>query len=198
MSKTMNNQRKPIYGVGYNSRGRYKSKTDGKATKEYEAWRGMIKRCYDPDYQEKFPTYKGCSVADEWKDYQVFAEWYVNSVGYESGYQLDKDLLVKGNKVYSANSCCLLPHELNSLLTDRRALRGLHPVGVTMTRSIKKFRARLRVDNKEVYIGHYKTAEEAFDAYKLAKEQNVKSMADKWADKIDKRAYLALLNWRVS
>ena len=186
-----------IYGVGYNSRGKYKSKIDRKNTKEYDAWHDMMKRCYNPKYQEKFPTYRGCSVSREWHDYQVFAEWYINSVGYVNNYQLDKDLLVRGNKIYSADFCCLVPQELNSLLTDRKAARGLYPVGVTATESMNKFRARLRVDNNEVYLGRYRTIEEAFAAYKSAKELNVKSMAVRWRGKIDSRAYQALLEWRV-
>ena len=50
---------------------------------------------------------------------------------------------------------------------------------------------------KKEYLGSFKTELEAFNAYKKAKESFVKELANKWKDKIDERAYEALMNYQV-
>ena len=38
----------------------------------YRVWKGMLKRCYSPELQERQPTYKGCSVSKEWLTFSNF------------------------------------------------------------------------------------------------------------------------------
>ena len=84
-----------------------------KPTFEYNKWRWMLLRCYDEKELTKEPSYIGCSVCDEWMNFQNFAAW-IQSNKYEcEDLELDKDLLVKNNKIYSPSNCCLLPHEIN-------------------------------------------------------------------------------------
>ena len=122
---------KLIYGVATNSGGKYKSRVDVKMAKPYVTWKNMLQRAYCQKYQAKQPTYIGCSVSDEWLDYQVFAEWFCEQEYSDIGYDLDKDLLVAGNKVYSPEACSFIPRELNSILTDCKAARTNLPQGVS-------------------------------------------------------------------
>ena len=111
-----------IYGFGFIGVGDYKSVDEnGKPTKCYDTWKHMHERCYDPKYQEKKPTYKNCKVCKEWNNYQEFAKWD-NENYYEVGDErmaLDKDILCKGNKIYSPETCVYVPQSINSLFVKR-------------------------------------------------------------------------------
>ena len=109
-----------LYGIGCIGIGKFKSRDEnGKPTKAYIAWKHMMKRCYDLKFQEKYPTYKGCTVCQEWWNFQVFAEWYYSHY-YEIENErmaLDKDILCKGNKLYSPDTCVFVPQFINTLFT---------------------------------------------------------------------------------
>lgn len=100
-------------------------------TNAYVVWCDMLRRCYSEKYHKKKPTYKGCSVCDEWLLFSNFKRWFDEN--YIDGYCLDKDIIVKGNKVYSPDTCCFVPKCINSLLTNRKMHRGLEPIGVSKT-----------------------------------------------------------------
>lgn len=100
-----------VLGIGFLGDGCYKSKRGNTMTKMYQVWHDMLRRCYSAEYQENQPTYIGCSVCDDWHNFQVFGEWFEDN--YISGYHLDKDSLVKGNKVYSPDTCAFIPREEN-------------------------------------------------------------------------------------
>ena len=122
---------KLIYGVGFNDR-KYLTKVNGKHLREYLIWREAIARCYSPIFQKKRPTYVGCSASENFKSYSYFYEWCQTQIGFgKKGFELDKDLIFKGNKIYSEDTCLFLPSELNSLLTSNKAGRGTLPIGVT-------------------------------------------------------------------
>lgn len=110
-----------MYGIGYYGDGKYTARINGIKTEEYIKWFSMFNRCYDEKYQKKQPTYIGCSVAEEFWNFQNFAEWY-NKKKYVCNYQLelDKDLLYEGNKIYSPSKCCLLPKEINNAINYHR------------------------------------------------------------------------------
>lgn len=141
------------------------------------------------------PTYRGCSSG--FASFHEFCEWCQHQVGYDKGFHLDKDLLIKGNKVYSAETCVFLPRDLNNLLAKSDATRGHLPIGVTIERNSVKYRATLKSLGSGSYLGLFTTVESAFSAYKKAKEDFVKEQANKWRDQIDSRAYEALMNYTV-
>ena len=178
---------------------KYPSTISGVKTKEYTLWRNMLERCYNDTYQKKQPTYEGCKVSDKFKSYEYFYEWCHIQVGFNNkDWQLDKDLLVKGNKVYNEDSCIFLPQEINSLLVKSDNIRGKHPIGVCWHNASKSFIARARKNKgKQEYLGYFKTEIEAFNAYKVAKELFIKEQANKWKGQIDDRAYNALMNYQV-
>ena len=108
---------KRTYGMGYLGEGKYKGKENGKPTKCYDTWKSMLERCYDPKYHEKEPTYIDCKVCDEWLCFQNFAEWFYDNYYEVEGERmaLDKDILNKGNKIYSPNNCIFVPQIINNL-----------------------------------------------------------------------------------
>src|SRR5690349_14320902 len=171
-----------LYNIGYEGNGKYSFKTHRKASKK---WYGVLKRCYDKEFHKCYPTYKDCTVAEDWNCFQNFAEWFYKNSKEE--FELDKDLLIKGNKHYSSDTCLFVPKEINLIFTKRPKTSN-YPVGVTKVG--KKFKAVCKVENStQKHLGYYDTPEEAFQVYKIAKEQEIKRIADKWKDKIDPRVY---------
>ena len=187
-----------VHGVGILGT-KYPPSVNGRTTKEYKLWCHMLERCYSDTYQKKKPTYEGCEVSDKFKSYEYFYEWCHEQIGFSNeGWHLDKDLLVKGNKVYNEYSCVFLPVEINSLLVKRESSRGKHPIGVYWCKKGKAFKAQISKNKgKQKHLGLFKTEIEAFNAYKQAKEAFIKEQANKWKSEIDPRAYEALMNYTV-
>ena len=188
-----------VYGVGVLGT-KYPVRVNGILTKEYELWQNMLKRCYSDSFKKKYPTYEGCQVSDNFKSYEYFYEWCNKQIGFGvDGFELDKDLLVKGNKVYSESACVFIHKDINLLLTKSTASRGKHLIGVSWHDKGKAFEARVsKSKGKSEHLGYFKTEIGAFKAYKKAKEAFVKEQANKWKGKIDERAYEALLNYEVN
>lgn len=188
---------KLIQGIGYNSGGDYKVSESGKLTKPYRVWHAMLLRCYSPAQQLKQPTYIGCSVENHWHDFQNFADWYCKHKHADKGYHLDKDLLVANNKIYSRQTCVLIPSEINNLLTNSRSSRGKYPQGVHYDERNKKYRALLSVNSKLIHLGLFDSVEGAYNAYKKSKEACVKDKALEWKERITKDAFDALMRWSL-
>ena len=163
----------------------------------------MIRRCYDPKHQEKYPTYKGCTVEDYLLNFQNMGKW-IDENYYEvpgEKMQLDKDILCKGNKVYSRESCIFVPQRINLLFVKHDNARGKDPIGVTPTSSDNY---RVRCNNgygKSVYLGTYSTKVEAFQVYKEYKEKVIKEVIDSYKGKIPEPHYsrlkAAMYNYKV-
>ena len=187
-----------VYGVGITGT-KYPSKINGAQIKEYTLWNSMLKRCYSEGFKKKNPTYIDCEVSENFKSYEYFYEWCYKQIGFcVGGFELDKDLLLKGNKVYSENTCIFIPAEINSLLTKREALRGERLIGVCWCKRDKAFVAQVsRNKGKPERLGYFKTELEAFKAYKTAKESFIKEQANEWKSQIDIRAYEALMSYQV-
>ena len=187
-----------VYGVGISGT-KYPPTVNGRNTKEYALWYSMLKRCYSDTYKKQRPAYIGCQVSENFKSYEYFYEWCNKQIGFgNDGFELDKDLLIKGDKVYSETTCVFLPQEINTLLVKREALRGEHLIGVSWSKTNKAFKATVRKNKgKQEFLGYFNTEIEAFNAYKKAKEAFVKEQAEKWKSHIDQRAYNALMNYEV-
>lgn len=165
--------------------------------KSYEYWVNMVARCYSPHMLKKYPTYKTCSVCSDWLLFSNFHKWF--QINYIDGYDLDKDILYKGNKVYSPITCCFVPHKINCVINKCQSSRGNLPLGVYYDKSRCKYYASLKRDMKTEFIGRFNTPEEAFNAYKLTKEQYIKELAEKYFQegKITEKVYNALLLYQV-
>ena len=189
-----------VHGVGCLGVGKYSPKVDKKL---YKLWVGMLERACCVKFKEEYPTYKDVTVCEEWLDFQNFAAWceaqehffYKDTRG--RCYQLDKDILVKGNKQYSAETCCFVPKDINLLLLRNDGKRGTLPIGVVYSRCIKRFISQGKCCGKSKHIGTFKTPEEAFLAYKEAKEIYVKTVAEEYKSVMSGVVYKALLEYKV-
>lgn len=182
-----------VCGIGYFGIGKYEARINGKLTPEYSAWNGMLARCYDEKVTNKHPTYKDCEVCEEWHNFQNFAEWYVNQKHYGLGYDLDKDIIFKGNKLYSPETCTLSPQEINKLLLENPSIRGEYPMGVCYFKRAGRFMAGVKMYGRRVHLGYFDTVEEASQAYQKAKKKHIKKVALEWKDRIDERLFDALM-----
>jgi hypothetical protein len=189
-----NPNHKSVLGVGYIGIGEYKIRKNGKVSKSYTLWRNMLQRCYCPKFKKKHTTYKDCYVSEEWHNFQNFAEWVDEN--YIEGFELDKDILQKGNKFYSKEKCFFIPKEINTLLIKCDLVRGHLPIGVNETRG--KFSSHLSKKCIRMTLGYYDTPEEAFEAYKNAKEKHIKEIAEEYKSQITEQVYQALMNYEVN
>ena len=160
----------------------------------YQRWKDMLYRCYSGRYEE----YEGCTVCEEWHNFSNFEVWYNLHLHGSDPVDLDKDILYKGNKLYSDETCCLVPHCINTLFLMGRARRGKYPIGVYYDASHKKFRMSANFYGKQRKIGNFNTAEEAFEEYKKHKEGFIRELAKEYKGKIRDFIYNAMLNWKVA
>lgn len=166
--------------------------------RSYSYWQGIINRCYQQKDYHRNKSYKDCTICEEWLTFSNFDKWFNDTQnGYNDGYNVDKDVIIKGNKVYSPYTCCFLPPDINKVLSRSRGNREL-PVGVKLTMS-KRYEAVYQKNKKDCHLGTYDTPQEAFYAYKDAKEQYIKEIAEKYFQegKITKRVYDALMKYEV-
>lgn len=166
------------------------------------SWYSVVKRCLaGGKHQADRPSYVGC--VNGFGSFQEFGDWAISQIGYRGveangkRWQLDKELLLKGNKTYCKEVCVFLPSEVNGFLINRKASRGDYPVGVCLPTGRTRFRASCGFRGRSEQLGTFGTAEEAFSAYKAAKESYAKELAAKWQSQIDPRAYDALMNYTV-
>lgn len=191
-------KRSLVYGVGVND---WDSavKVDGKMIWEYVLWRDMLKRCFDDKFKQSDPTYEGVTCSKEWLLMTGFVKDASQMKGYGlKGWQLDKDILQKGNKLYSRDTCCFVPAEINLLLIKCDKARGEWPVGVCFDKQSGKFMAKLRINGKQKHLGLFTSPEQAFQTYKTAKEAHIKAVAQKWQHLLDERVFQALMVYEVN
>lgn len=165
----------------------------------YQQWTAMRQRCKPDSNQKRIKsTYLGCTHVDEWYSYDVWMEWAKSQVGFQSKdcfgnvWDLDKDLILSGNKLYSPFTCCFLPREINTFLVLKQNQRGAFPLGVDYSKRSKRFRARIRHRGKEETLGYFDSPELAAEAYVTAKVERAKYLADKYEGQLDIRASMAL------
>ena len=193
------------YGVGYIGEGEHKTRINGKKTKCYKTWQNILQRCYDTKCHEKHPTYIDCDMDKIWLNYQNFGDWYKENYYEVKGERmcLDKDILHKGNKVYSPENCIFVPYNINILFIKRDKARGDYPIGVSYHKQTNRFVAQCSIydyeENKKKIkrLGYYDTPQEAFNAYKQFKEKHIKKVADYYKDQIPQKLYDAMYNYKV-
>ena len=181
---------------------------DGKwcSTWEYNKWMNMLKRCFDNKYKEKHPTYKDTACCERWlcfsyflEDLEILKQEYNWNV--DEKLQLDKDILHKGNKIYSLENCVLVPSWINLLFIKNNVIRGHYPIGVSYHKRDRKYEAQCRINGKLKSLGYYNTIEEAFNVYKIAKEQEIKRIAEECVSKgyitQESKLYNAMINYQV-
>lgn len=155
--------------------------------KAYRVWGAMLERCYGLNGGPKYPSYEGVEVCDEWRyNFANFLEWH--NQNYVDGWQLDKDLLSPADSVcYSPDTCCYLPLEINRSIHTKKPSFTITPCG--------RYRVNLSIGKRRgVNRGCYLTYEEALVAYKSARAERMRELADKYKGQLSERVYNALIN----
>ena len=186
---------KTVCGVGYLGEGQYGA--GQKDRNVYLAWMDILRRCFHPS--ERQAGYVGCSVVEEWHNFQNFAKWYYENSynSFDEKLQVDKDLLYFNNKIYGPDTCLLIPERINYLIVRQWTRRGRYPIGVRKEPGCARFEARCMTDKGKETLGFFSTPEEAFIAYKKRKEEFIKEVANNYKDIIPSKVYKALLNYKV-
>lgn len=185
--KVKNPMKPRIFGRGFIGMGKYSSGTTGNITKEYNTWMAMMARCYDTKNQLR--SYFGCEVSKEWFNFQNFAEWCNNQSGFGlKDWQLDKDLLTEGNKLYSPQTCCFLPRALNVLFRTKRSTGNPDmPRGVALRAG--RYVATSSVDGNPVSLGSYGDKASAFEAVRLHVNKKIHCLAELHKENLLQGAY---------
>lgn len=191
--------KKLVCGVGINDYDVAVYTNEEVVKEAYKHWHAIILRCYSKNCSTKYPSYIGCTVCDKWLRFSNFFEWFKKQwSSSKKNYHVDKDILFKGNKVYSPETCCFVPPYINQLLEKCKGRRGNLPIGVFYDKQRDKYGAALS-ENKNTIQKRFETIKDAFSFYKKAKEAYIKEVAQKYYDKreITKRVYDALMKYEV-
>ena len=198
----MRKSNKLVCGLG-NKGIKYPAYINSKPIKEYTAWKTMLFRCTEKFWVTR-PSYVGTTCSENFKSYTYFYEWCQKQIGFNSkdgdGKQwcLDKDILIKGNKLYSEDNCVFVPNSVNNLLIKSDASRGEYPIGVCWCKSHNKFMVQCNKGRgNTVRVTGFNTYQEAFKIYKTLKESYVKQVAEEYKHQLDLRVYNALVDYQV-
>lgn len=180
-----------ISGVGYWGR-------DGVDvnSKAYRRWIDMIHRCYNDKLHERAPRYKECTVCEEWLNFSNFEVWYNKHKPEGLDVDLDKDIMFEGNKIYDPEHVVFVPHIIHTILNGTQDKHGQYPVGVWRRRN--EYRASVNVMGRNIKLGQFDTPEEAFERYKVYKEDLIKDVAELYKNDIPDRVYKIMLTWEIN
>lgn len=186
---------------------KYPTVVNGQRTKEYTSWSSMITRCYTKTVvngENYYYRYEDAEVCKEWLLFENFYEWLHSQENFDKWMlmdkgAIDKDIIVKRNKIYSPDMCCLVPQNVNTLFIKSDRARGEYPIGVTYKTRDKVFEVQCNINGKETYLGRRSTSEQGFLLYKEHKESYIKQIAQEEYDKgnITKRCYDAMMRYEV-
>lgn len=156
----------------------------------------MLRRCYTKDKQTK--SYENCYVCDEWHNYSNFEIWYENNYyRINEDLDIDKDILIKNNNIYSPNTCLLVPKYINGLFIRIKNTPGECLMGVYYDKERNLFVTKCREKNKRVFLGRFSNEVDAFQAYKEHKESYIKKVALEYKDIIPQKVFDAMMRYEV-
>lgn len=190
----------PSYlNIGYRGYGKYKTRNNNIKTDEYIKWGSMLTRCYSKKHKYR-ENYIGCYVCDNWLNFQNFADWYNKnkySLPNDEKLELDKDIRVKGNKIYSPDTCLLVPKRINDVILNRKNDRGKYLIGVKYNEKNKKYIAMCNVDGNVKYIESFNSESEAYIAYKSCKEEEIHNVCKKYKNIVPSEILKIVLNYKI-
>lgn len=184
-----------VYGVGFFGVGGYIGNS-----KHYQAWHSMMQRAYSSKFHDKQNTYRGVTVCDEWHNFQVFAKWFEENYPNDgSSYDIDKDLKIIGNKVYSTETCMFVSRVVNGFATDHGSARGDCLIGVYFCKSRRKFQSYCNDPSSggRVFLGWFsdetlahlawrkRKSEFAYELAMIQDREEVKQALLNWKDALD-------------
>ena len=174
-----------VFGVGINDADYpTQPRINGKQVRcpYYNTWKSMLERCYSAKWQECNPTYVGCSVHPDWLYFMNFREWMMEQDW--EGKALDKDLIVEGNKVYSANTCVFVDKATNNFTNDSARSRGDYLMGAHFHKILGKFTASCSnpFTKKGEHLGCFTCQHQAHEAWRKRKHELANQLADLQTD----------------
>lgn len=198
MGLIKDNMAKIVCGVGYIGNGTYVARTSkGCITPEYACWQGMLRRCYEPMDEMTERNYGDCDVCPEWHNFQNFAQWCQGQQGFNTPEaNIDKDILVVGNRTYGPNGCCFVPRHLNAAVTGSKHTNVSGYVGVSET-DYGRFTSSITLNNTGVHLGIFDTKEQAFAVYKSMKEAYIRTLSEVYKARIRRDVYESVKMWEV-
>lgn len=188
--------KKLVCGVGLYTKGKHKVTENGKITKAYHAWSAMLERCHCPNLQARYPPYIDCTACEEWLNFQSFAEWHWENYPQDGEkYQLDKDLKVIGNKIYSPETCLFVSGVVNNFTTDNGADRGRCMIGVCWDKQREKFQSNCRnpLTKKVEFLGRFTDELSAHMSWRKRKSELAYELA---MMQVNPEVRDALLRWK--
>lgn len=144
----------------------------------YRVWSSMLHRCYGKRSVVVNSTYYGCTVYGDWHRFSIFKKW-METQEWE-GKHLDKDLLVRGNKIYSPETCIFVSMQVNIFLIDRGRHRGKYMIGCYWDKKSCGYRAFCNnpITAKQEHLGIFSTEQEAHDAWLAKKLEHARTLAN--------------------
>ena len=182
-----------VFNNGYLGIGDYNTSVNRKHTIQYTTWKNMLQRCYSESYHLKTPTYKECSVCKEWLNFQNFAKWFDEN--YIESFAMDKDILIKNNKIYSPDTCCFIPKEINSVIAGNTNRNKKLPLGVQFRNG--KYLTLLTLNYKSKYYGSYVTIEEASNEIIKIKKLHIDNILNKYKNILSKSIINKIKNYNL-
>lgn len=181
-------------GIGFIGVGKYNSKEHKLA---YHKWKGMLQRCTNPMDCKNTESYYDCEVCEAWYNFQNFAEWFYDSLyPCDETVCVDKDILVHGNKLYSPETCLLVPERINLLFVKEYKRRGSLPIGVQKCKG-DKYISVVSTYPSYIYLGVFDSIEETFATYKRVKENYIREVAESYKSILPQHVYEAIINYRI-
>ena len=181
---------KLVYGIGVNDLGypvhvrEWVTNDRGERVRKtvfrcpyYEVWREMLRRCYSKKYQERYPSYVGTIVCNEWVSATAFRKW-MEKQDWE-GKCLDKDIIAPGSKLYSPETCAFVLQSTNNFVLASDASRGEWPIGVSLHEQTGKYHAQCRnpFKGEKDYSDYFSTPEQAHEAWRKCKHDLAQRVA---------------------
>ena len=183
-------------GVGFVDKGEFSIKK-GVGKRVYSLWSNMMTRCYYKPYHIKYPSYINCFVREDWHSFQNFAIWCNSQKGFHLNYVLDKDILVPNNKMYSKDTCCFVPHDINSIILSSSSRNKSGYPGVSFQKSSGKYIVSCRFNGKNKNLGRYDNKEQAFSIYCSFKESLIKQKVIHYLDTLDYKTVESLKSFNL-
>lgn len=188
----MESHRRKVYGIGINDA------CEPYDMKSYNVWKGILNRTQDKKLLLKRPTYLGCKICNDWIYFSRFLEWYKEKIKwFHKGWHLDKDLLSCGEKVYSPETCCFVPNEINAIFKRRGKKRDGLPEGICYYKKYKKYVSYLCIRGRNKTLGYFDNIGDALRVRNIAKEKYIQEMANKYKELLEPRVYDALMNYKI-
>lgn len=193
-----------VYGVGVI--GELRSGNNYEHSKEYATWKRMLERCFSDDWKKQNPHYKNTTCCEEWFYYPNFYDWITQQENYDkwlngSYWALDKDIINKGNQIYSPDNCCLVPQYINQqfIKPSRKNITGYRGVRHEHCKQNLYYVCFKNENNKYISRSGFTNPEDAFEYYKKAKKEVIRKIAEREYSlgNISTKCYEAMINYEV-